>query len=120
MRLPLFPVSVPALVLATVLAVPALAEDAQSLYRQGVDRQQAGDLAGAAGLYRQSLKLDAANIAARSNLGAALAGLGRYDEAIPEYQQALQAAPEPARPYLQRNLALAYYKSGRLQEAAPM
>ena len=33
---------------------------------------------------------------------------------------ALKAAPEQARPFLQRNLALAYYKSGRLQEAAPM
>jgi tetratricopeptide (TPR) repeat protein len=98
----------------------APAQDAQSFYRQGVDRQQQGDLEGAAERYRQSLKLDAGNIAARSNLGAALAGLGRYDEAIPEYQQALQSAPEQARPYLQRNLALAYYKSGRLQEAAPL
>ena len=124
MRLPLLPGLVPApvlaILLAIVLACPAPTQDAQSLYRQGVDRQQQGDLAGAARLYRQSLKLDAANIAARSNLGAALAGLGRYDEAIPEYQQALQAAPEQARPYLQRNLALAYYKSGRLQEAAPL
>ena len=106
------------------------------LYRQGVDRQQQGDLAGAAGLYKESLKLDGTNIAARSNLGAALAGLGRYDEAIPEYQQALQAATNAAsnaatssassaaygqaRQYLQRNLALAYYKSGRFQEAAPL
>ena len=120
MRLPALPVLVPATVLAMLLAGPAPAQDARSLYRQGVDRQQQGDLAGAAELYRQSLKLDAADIAARSNLGAALAGLGRYDEAIPEYQQALKAAPEQARPYLQRNLALAYYKSGRLQDAAPL
>ncbi len=106
--------------LVIVLALAASAQDAQTLYRQGVDRQQQGDLAGAAGLYKESLKLDGTNIAARSNLGAALAGLGQYDEAIPEYRQALKAAPEQARPYLQRNLALAYYKSGRLQEAAPL
>lgn len=106
--------------LALVLAFAAPAQDAGLLYRQGVDRQQQGDLAGAAGLYKESLKLDGTNIAARSNLGAALAGLGRYDEAIPEYRQALKSAPEPARPYLQRNLALAYYKSGRFQEAAPL
>jgi tetratricopeptide (TPR) repeat protein len=106
--------------LALVLVTAAPAQDAASLYRQGVDRQQQGDLAGAAGLYKESLKLDVGNIAARSNLGAALAGLGRYDEAIPEYRQALKFAPEQARPYLQRNLALAYYKSGRLQEAAPL
>src|ERR1035438_5177573 len=105
------------LLLKLLLTSPAPGQAPASLDRRGVDRQQAGDLAGAADLYRQSLKLDGANIAARSNLGAALAGLGRYDEAIPEYQQALKAAPEQARPYLQRNLALAYYKSGRLQEA---
>jgi len=98
----------------------APAQDAGLLYRQGVDRQQQGDLAGAAALYKESLKLDGTNIAARSNLGAALAGQGRYDEAIPEYQQALKSAPEQARPYLQRNLALAYFKSGRFQEAAPL
>lgn len=108
------------LVLAAFQTSLAPAQDAASLYRQGVDRQQAGDLAGAADLYRQSLHLDASNIAARSNLGAALAGLGRYDEAIPEYQEALKSAPAQALPYLQRNLALAYYKSGRLQEAAPL
>jgi tetratricopeptide (TPR) repeat protein len=114
--------------LAVVLVFAAPAQDAGMLYRQGVDRQQQGDLAAAAGLYKESLKLDGTNIAARSNLGAALAGLGRYDEAIPEYQQALRAAsnaaanaaPGQARLYLQRNLALAYYKSGRLQEAAPL
>jgi tetratricopeptide (TPR) repeat protein len=103
-----------------VLCSSALAQDAASLYRQGVDRQRQGDLAGAAGLYKKSLDLDATNVAARSNRGAALAGLGRYDEAIPEYQQALKNAPAQVRPMLQRNLALAWYKSGRIDEAAPL
>ena len=105
---------------ALIVAAHALAQDAATLYRQAVDRQQAGDLPSAVTLYQQSLNLDPSNIAARSNLGAALAGLGRYDDAIPEYQQALKSAPPQAQPYLQRNLALAYYKSGRLQEAAPL
>ncbi|MES1257125.1 MAG: tetratricopeptide repeat protein [Acidobacteriota bacterium] len=105
---------------ATLTTGLAIAQDAAAFYRQGVDLQRQGDLAGAAALYRQSLERDPSNIAARSNLGAALAGLGRYDEAIPEYQQALQTAPEQVRPYLRRNLALAWYKSGRLQEAEPL
>ena len=108
------------LLLIWLVALAAGAQDAGSLYRQGVDRQQSGDLPGAVELYRQSLQADATNVAARSNLGAALAGLGRYDEAIPEYQEALKSVPPQARPYLERNLALAYYKSGRLQEAAPI
>jgi tetratricopeptide (TPR) repeat protein len=108
------------LILIAALLGRAYAQDAASLYRQGVDRQRQGDLAGAAELYKKSLELDGGNIAARSNRGAALAGLGRYDEAVPEYQQALKNAPAQVRPMLQRNLALAWYKSGRMEEASAL
>jgi tetratricopeptide (TPR) repeat protein len=107
------------LVLA-LLALPLFAQDAADSYRRGVDLQRSGDLAGAVSAYRQSLAQDASNLAAHSNLGAALAGLGRYDEAIPEYRKALDGAPEQFRALLERNLALAYFKSGRMQEAAPI
>ena len=106
--------------LAIALLSTAAAQDTGSLYRQGVDRQRLGDLKGAAEAYAKVLELDPENIAARSNRGVALAGLGRYDDAIPEYERALRSAPEQVRPYLQRNLALAFYKSGRLGEAAPL
>ena len=72
---------------AALLACHIYGQDAASLYRQGVDLHQRGDLAGAAGAYRKSLALDAGNVAAHSNLGAALAGLGRFDEAVPEYEK---------------------------------
>jgi tetratricopeptide (TPR) repeat protein len=104
--------------LCVLLASALFAQDA--LYRKGVDLQRSGDLAGAVEAYRASLASDDSNIAAHSNLGAALAGLGRYDEAIPEYQKAIGGAPEQFRPTLRRNLALAYYKSGRMQQAAPI
>jgi tetratricopeptide (TPR) repeat protein len=107
------------LVLA-LLALPLFSQDAADSYRKGVDLQRSGDLAGAVAAYRQSLALDASNIAAHSNLGAALAGLGLYDEAIPEYRKALDGAPEQFRSVLERNLALAYLKSGRMLEAAPI
>ncbi len=101
-----------------LLATLALADQPAPLYRQAVDRQRAGDLAGAAQLYRECLRQDPSNIQARSNLGAALSGLGRYDEAIEAYQEALKSAPPQVRPYLQRNAGLAYYKSGRMTDAA--
>ena len=47
----------------------------------------------------------------RSNLGAALASAGRYEEAIAEYERALQLH---ALPQIRLNLALAYYKTNRL------
>jgi tetratricopeptide (TPR) repeat protein len=96
------------------------AQDASALYRQGVDLQQKGDLAGAVDAYRKSLALDGSNVGAHSNLGAALVGLGRYEEAIPEYLKALDGAPPQFQSVLKRNLALAYYKSGRLKDAAPI
>src|SRR5215472_1870816 len=109
-----------ALLLLSPWAASLQGQDSAALYRQGVDLQRAGDLAGAVEAYRKYLSVDPGNIAAHSNLGAALAGLGRYDEAIPEYDKAIASAPEQVRPLLQRNLALAYFKSGRLQEAEPI
>ena len=50
----------------------------------------------------------------RSDLGAALAGAGRYEEAIAEYKRALQLKPLPQ---VRLNLALAYYKSAKLSLA---
>jgi tetratricopeptide (TPR) repeat protein len=50
----------------------------------------------------------------RSDLGAALAGAGRYEEAIAEYKRALQLKPLPQ---VRLNLALAYYKTAKLSLA---
>lgn len=55
----------------------------------------------------------------RSNLGAVLAGLGRYEEAIEQYRQALRIAPQQIEPQLRLNIALAYYKSSQIADAIP-
>ena len=60
--------------------------------------------------------LEPDSLQARSNLGAALARAGRYDEAIAEYDRALSKSPD--NPALLLNLGLAYYKTGRPAEAA--
>ena len=78
----------------------------------------AGDFDGAIREYRAALALDPANFEARSDLGVALAHTGHYDEAIDAYRQALENAPPAATSHLRMNLALAYYKSGRIAEAA--
>ncbi len=77
---------------------------------------QSGDLDGAIAAYREYLAAQPDSIAARSNLGAALARAGRYEEAIAEYNQALEKSP--GNPPLLLNLGLAYYKTGRPAEAA--
>ncbi|MFB3921780.1 MAG: tetratricopeptide repeat protein [Terriglobia bacterium] len=83
--------------------------------RRAWQLQQAGDYVAAVEAYRDFLKLRPNEAAARSNLGAALVKLGRFEEAIEEYTLAEKLMPGDAR--VGMNLALAYEKSGRLPEA---
>jgi tetratricopeptide (TPR) repeat protein len=69
--------------------------DPAALLANAVSLHQKGDVAGAVVLYERVLALGGDGAGLRSNLGAAYAGLGRFDDA-----------------------ALAYYKAGRLTEAA--
>jgi Tfp pilus assembly protein PilF len=105
----------PALLLVISLSAIAQAQSPQELVQDAIQKQKAGDLEGAVTEYRQFLKMRPEATAIHSNLGAALAGLGRYEEAIPEYKIALKQSPalESAR----LNLALAYYKMGHIAEA---
>ena len=66
--------------------------------------------------YREFLKLHPEVAAIHSNLGAALAGLGRFEEALPEYRSALKLSPRLVGARL--NLALVYYKMGKIDDAA--
>jgi tetratricopeptide (TPR) repeat protein len=92
------------------------AADASSLLASAVALHQKGDIAGAAALYERVLALGADSPVLRSNLGAAYAGLGRYEDAVEQYGRAL--ATDGGNVAIRRNLALAYYKAGRLTEAA--
>jgi tetratricopeptide (TPR) repeat protein len=91
------------------------AQEARQRYQEAVALHQAGDLEAAVAAYREVLALGGRNPAARSNLGAALAALGRYEEAIEAYRAALEVVSDPG---IRLNLALALYKSGDMAEAA--
>ena len=62
---------------------------------EAVRLHQSGDLEGAVRGYRACLAVDPSQIEIRSNLGAALSKLGRYQEAIEQYVEVLRAAPPP-------------------------
>src|SRR5713226_1442713 len=89
-------------------------------FARGTALYRAGDFDGAIREYRAALALDPANFEARSNLGVALTRIGHYEEAIAVYRQALENAPPAATNALRVNLALAYYKSGQISEAASL
>jgi Flp pilus assembly protein TadD len=76
-----------------------------ALLARAVERQRAGDFAGAVSDYERLVALAPANAALRSNLGAAYAGLGRFDDAIAQYREALAVAPDNHA--IRHNLALA-------------
>jgi Tfp pilus assembly protein PilF len=81
-----------------------LLKEAESLHRAGKLDQAIKD-------YRLFLKQHPDVAQVRSDLGAALAGAGRYEEATVEYERALRLQPLPQ---IRLNLALAYYKTNRL------
>ena len=104
--------------LICVFGAVARAQDPGALVQDAISKQKAGDLDGAVREYQEFLKDHPDVGPIRANLGAALAGLGRYEEAIKEYKLALKLAPST--PGLSVNLALAYYKMGRLDEASAL
>ena len=105
----------PVALLGALVAAAPPPEDARAALARAVAQHQAGNLEGAVASYRESLAL-APSVEAGSNLGAALAALGRYQEAIEAYRGALAMVPGDGR--IRYNLALAYYKSEDLVRAA--
>jgi tetratricopeptide (TPR) repeat protein len=86
----------------------------QDLLKEAVTFHQSGQFDRAIEDYRLLLAQYPNMAMVRSDLGAALAAAGRYEEAIAEYQRALQLKPLPE---VQLNLGLAYYKAAQLSRA---
>jgi protein O-GlcNAc transferase len=99
-------------------ASPALAQNAPDfarLFGRAIELHQAGDLLGAIDAYKAALAISPDRADALSNLGAAYVRLGQYDDGIRQYEAALKA--DQANSTFRMNLALAYYKSARPNEA---
>jgi tetratricopeptide (TPR) repeat protein len=87
------------------------------LLARAIELHQAGDLFGAIDAYKAALAISPERADALSNLGAAYAKLGQFDDAVKQYDLALKSDPENMQ--IRMNLALAYYKSARPNEAIP-
>jgi Tfp pilus assembly protein PilF len=88
----------------------------EELLSRAMVAHKAGDLMGAIQGYQVALDIAPDRADIRSNLGAALVGLGRFTEGIDQYRKALETRDDAA---IRLNLALALYKAGRLEEAIP-
>ena len=102
---------------ASARQAPPAAPDFERLLARAMELHQAGDLLGAIENYREALTLLPDRADALSNLGAAYAKLGQYDDAVKQYDAALKS--DPSNTQIRMNLALAYYKSARPNEAIP-
>jgi tetratricopeptide (TPR) repeat protein len=90
--------------------------DPQKLFEQARAAQQSGDTNLAVQKYQELVRLYPEMVAARANLAVALASLGRFDDAIEQYEAALTEAPGD--PALRLDLGLAYYKKSDFAGAA--
>jgi tetratricopeptide (TPR) repeat protein len=89
--------------------------DPERIFDWAVELHQSGDIVGAIARYEAYLKLRPRRLEARSNLGAAYARLGRYEEAVEQYKQAL--ALDARNVTIRFNLGLAYYKTANIPGA---
>ena len=89
---------------------------AEQTFRRGLELQQAGDLEGAIVQYQALLALYPEVAKARVNLGNAYASMGRYRDAIAQYEQALDSGrlPEPTR--AQRSLGWLYLQAEEFEK----
>ncbi|MEO8368418.1 MAG: tetratricopeptide repeat protein [Candidatus Solibacter sp.] len=101
-----------------IATLTAQAQPAACALDRAIQLHQIGDFPGAIREYQACIAADPNRVEARSNLGAVLAKLGRYQDAIDQYRAALKVAPTDLAPRLRFNLGLAYYKSFQLAEAA--
>jgi tetratricopeptide (TPR) repeat protein len=85
------------------------------LLSRAIEEQQKGDFTAAIRDYRALLAVRPETLAARVNLGAALAHTGQLDAAIAQYQTALKLAPQLGSVHL--DLGLAYSRKGDLPDA---
>jgi tetratricopeptide (TPR) repeat protein len=99
------------------LGLRALPADTGCAFTHALDLHRSGDLEGALREYRACLGVEPERMEARANLGAVLSTLGRYQEAIEQYQQALKSASPEVAFRLRFNLGLAYYKSFQIPQA---
>jgi tetratricopeptide (TPR) repeat protein len=103
-------------VLAVCAQVQTEANSPKSLYRDADAAYDRGDVQQAIQLYEKLIEIEPDSVPARTNLGVALAHVGRYRDAIAQYEEALKRAPDS--PVVRLNLALAWYKQAEFDKAS--
>lgn len=108
------------LLACAILTLPVQAQagstDVERAFARATQLHESGDLQAAIRGYQAILVVHPKRADVRSNLGAAYSRMGRYEDAIEQYKQAL--ALDSRNQTISFNLALAYYKTAWFTEAA--
>ena len=96
-------------------APPDAGPDAESLYLEGKQKAQAGQLAEAEALFRKASALDFKMVQAVQAMGDAQYAQAKYHEAAESYSNAIKLDPQKAMAWV--GLSRAYSASGRTEEA---
>jgi tetratricopeptide (TPR) repeat protein len=102
--------------IACAFGLPGQTDATEEILKSAIGLHQAGDINGAIVNYQKYLALRPESPMALSNLGAAYAKVGRYQDAIVQYRHALKL--QPGNTPVELNLALAFYKTGQTEQAA--
>ena len=90
--------------------------DAFRLFQEGYEKQVAGKIEEAIGLYKRSLEIQP-TAEAHTFLGWAYSFQGHYDEAIEECQKAIEVDPDFGNPY--NDIGAYLIEKGKLDDAIP-
>lgn len=106
-------------IIICLLALPQTGntQSTASMINKGNEAYRKGDYMTAANLYKEALKKDPGHATARFNLATALQKQKEYESAIAEYKKTSPAASEQIRAATAYNMALAYVRSNRVDEA---
>lgn len=88
---------------------------AQSLYNQGIQSMEGGNLPAAIQALSQSLQLNPQNVAAYGNRGNAFYDMGDYAAALADYTKVIEMQPDNLNAYYNRGLV--YFDQGNYQGA---
>lgn len=109
----LFACAMPALVVGALAQTRS--DNVEEAFARATQLHNSGDIEGAIRGYETILAMHPDRVDVRSNLGAAYSRLGRYEDAIAQYKQALTR--DGRNQTIRFNLALAYYKGALFLEA---
>ncbi|MGI8785702.1 MAG: tetratricopeptide repeat protein [Acidobacteriota bacterium] len=104
-----------AALLGVALVLTGVQDSPAERFNRAAELQRQGALQQAESEYLVLLAGAPRYAEAHANLGAVLAGLGRYDEAVLSYEKALELSPSLTPVLL--NLGIAHYRSGQFEKA---